>query len=334
MAFIEKIWYESNPLAILLAPLAWCFCLLVLLRRFCYRAGILKAQKMPVPVVVVGNITVGGTGKTPLVVAIIEHLKRNGFNPGIISRGYGGNAPDWPQTVNANSDPAIVGDEAVLLARRCQCPMSVGPDRPQAARVLLDKHECDVIISDDGLQHYALHRDIEVVLIDGARGFGNKHCLPAGPLREPAQRIIEADYVIINTVNNATQSTTKNIKMGGEIEMTLHMQAARNLKQSQISIELLEFVNKPVHAVAGIGNPQRFFSQLKNMGIRVIEHPYKDHHGFTPSDVDFDDELPVLMTEKDAVKCLSFAQEKHWYVPVTAQINNDFLQNLAEKLRK
>ncbi|WP_455210352.1 tetraacyldisaccharide 4'-kinase [Kaarinaea lacus] len=323
MTSIEKVWYESNPISVLLIPLAWLFCLMVIVRRFFYRAGILTAKKLSVPVIVVGNITVGGTGKTPLVVAMVDHLKNQGFKPGVVSRGYGGRATRWPQTVDECSDPAMVGDEAVLLARRCKCPMSVGPDRPHAARVLLDKHDCDVIISDDGLQHYALHRDIEVVVIDGARRFGNKRCLPAGPLREPIQRIAEVDFVVANGVAQCD-----------ETEMTLHMQAARNLNEVQVKMDLTKFVDQPVHAVAGIGNPQRFFLQLKNMGIKVIEHPFKDHYKYSASDIMFDDELPVLMTEKDAVKCLAFAQGNHWYVPVVAETNNKFLENLTEQLRK
>ncbi len=323
MASIDKYWYEPSLLSVLLIPLAWLFCMVAILRRFFYRANFLKAVKLPVPVIVVGNITVGGTGKTPLVVAITEHLKNQGFKPGIVSRGYGGKAANWPQDVNEKSDPAQVGDEAVLLARRCRCPMSVGPDRPQAARALLDRHSCDVIISDDGLQHYALYRDIEVVVIDGARRFGNNRCLPAGPLREPVQRILEADYVVANGTGQ-----------GNEIEMTLHMQAARNLKDAHVIKELSELANKSVHAVAGIGNPQRFFLQLKSMGIDVIEHPFKDHHPYSINNISFEDELPVLMTEKDAVKCQAFAQDNHWYIPVAAELNKNLLENLTEQVRK
>ena len=335
MASIEKYWYEPNPVSVLLLPLAWLFCLVVILRRFFYRASILKPEKLPVPVIVVGNITVGGTGKTPLVVAIVEHLSHQGFKPGVVSRGYGGKAATWPQAVSAQSDAGQVGDEAVLLAQRCHCPVMVGPDRPQAARALLEKHTCDVIISDDGLQHYALHRDIEVVVIDGARRFGNKRCLPAGPLREPAQRVVEADYVVTNVSTDiATSTATSQTAFGKEIEMTLLPQAACNLRDKHVSMALSDFTKEPVHAVAGIGNPQRFFSQLRSLGIRLIEHPFKDHYSYTVNDVCFDDALPVIMTEKDAVKCRSFAQARHWYVPVTAQIDNNFLQKITEQLRK
>ena len=322
MVAIDKYWYEPNPLSFILLPLSWLFCALVVIRRFLYRIGILKTHKLPVPVIVVGNITVGGTGKTPLVVSVIEHLRQQGFKPGIVSRGYGGNAPSWPQTVTENSDPAQVGDEAVLLAQRCKCPVSVGPDRPQAARALLERHDCDVIISDDGLQHYALHRDIEVVVIDGARRFGNHHCLPAGPLREPVSRLKSVSFVVANgTAGN------------NEIAMQLCMQAAHNLMEQQNVSELNAFVDKPVHAVAGIGNPQRFFTQLKSLGIEPIEHAFADHYAYSLQDIDFKDDLPVLMTEKDAVKCRHFAQASHWYIPVTAVTNKNFLQNLTEQLR-
>jgi tetraacyldisaccharide 4'-kinase len=351
MASIEKYWYEPNPVSVLLLPLAWLFCSVVILRRFFYRAKIIKPEKLPVPVIVVGNITVGGTGKTPLVAAITEHLKRQGYKPGIVSRGYGGKAATWPQAVTENSDPMKVGDEAVLLAQRCQCPTSVGPDRPHAARALLDAYDCDVIVSDDGLQHYALHRDIEVVVIDGSRGFGNGRCLPAGPLREPAQRVLEADFVVTNVVTNVATNVVTNtvtntvtnadtivVDNGGEtgekIEMRLHMQAARNLKQPLNQKALAEFVNQTVHAVAGIGNPSRFFNQLKSMGIRLIEHPFMDHHVYTADELCFNDDLPVLMTEKDAVKCREFVQEHFWHVPVTAEINKNFLIKLTEQLRK
>ena len=323
MASIDKLWYEPNLLSIGLLPFSWLFCLLVIIRRFLYRASLLKSQKLPVPVIVVGNITVGGTGKTPLVVSIIEHLKQQGYQPGIVSRGYGGRATNWPQAVDEHSDPAQVGDEAVLLAQRCVCPVSVGPNRPEAARALLAKHLCDVIISDDGLQHYALHRDIEVIVIDGTRRFGNKRCLPAGPLREPVGRIKQAAYVISN-----------GLAIGDEIVMTLHMQAARDLKANQNTVELKAFAGKQVHAIAGIGNPKRFFSQLKSLGINPTTHAFADHYAYKPEDIDFKDDLPVLMTEKDAVKCRHFALARHWYIPVTANINNNFLQNLTEQLRK
>jgi len=323
MASFDKYWYEPNFLTVILLPISALFCVLVIIRRLLYRANIMKTYRLPVPVIVVGNITVGGTGKTPLVVSIIDHLKKQGFKPGIVSRGYGGKAATWPQQVTVDSDPEQVGDEAVLLAQRCLCPVSVGPDRPQAARALLDKHVCDVIISDDGLQHYALRRDIEVVVIDGVRRFGNKHCLPAGPLREPVRRLNQATYIVANGA-----------ALGKEIEMTLHMQALHNLREKRNVMELNAFADKKVHAIAGIGNPRRFFTQLRSLGINPIEHAFADHYAYAPADIDFKDGLPVVMTEKDAVKCRRFARDNHWYIPVSAVTNKNFLENLTERLRK
>lgn len=330
MTNIEKHWYGSSLLSISLLPLAWLFCFVAIMRRFCYRYSIFKSYQLPVPVIVVGNITVGGTGKTPLIVTIVEHLKEQGFHPGIISRGYGGKATTWPQEVTATSDPASVGDEPVLLAQRCHCPISVSADRPAAARALLDKHQCDVIISDDGLQHYALRRDIEIVVIDAVRRFGNGRCLPAGPLREPAWRITSASFVVNNVVSNVVNNAPS---ADNEYEMTMLLGDAQDLGGANLGKPLSEFRATTVHAVAAIGNPARFFNQLKNIGIKVVEHPFRDHYGYAARDICFDDELPVLMTEKDAVKCRKFAQAGHWFVPAMAKINNRFLENLTEQLR-
>ncbi len=323
MAPIENIWYKSSVVSVLLLPLAWLFCTVVMIRRLLYRANIFESHRLPVPVIVVGNITVGGTGKTPLVAAIVEHLKDAGFTPAIVSRGYGGNATSWPQAVDAQSDPTQVGDEAVLLAQRCGCPVCVGPDRPQAGRAVLDAEVCDVIVSDDGLQHYALRRDIEIVVIDGVRRFGNGRCLPSGPLREPQWRLKDVDYVICNGAAKP-----------GEIKMSLHMQAARNIKTPEVEKPLSQFATGKVHAVAGIGNPNRFFNQLKEVGLSLIEHAFQDHHRFAETDIQFGDGLPVLMTEKDAVKCQGFAQACHWVVPVTAEIDKNVLIKLTQQLRK
>lgn len=366
MANIEKHWYEPSLLSTLLLPLAWLFCFVAIVRRFCYRHSIFKSHQLPVPVIVVGNITVGGTGKTPLIVTIVEHLKEQGFHPGIISRGYGGKATTWPQQVTATSDPVLVGDEPVLLAQRCHCPISVSADRPAAARALLDKHQCDVIISDDGLQHYALRRDIEIVVIDAVRGFGNGRCLPAGPLREPVRRITTASFIVKNVVRNEVNNAVTNAvnhavnneadnevtnvatnvaskvatnvinhapSADNEYEMTMLLGDALDLGGANLSKPLTEFSATTVHAVAAIGNPARFFKQLKNIGIKVVEHPFLDHYGYAARDICFDDQLPVLMTEKDAVKCRKFAQTGHWFVPAMAKINNRFLENLTEQLR-
>jgi tetraacyldisaccharide 4'-kinase len=320
---LDYYWYNSSPVSIFLLPLSWLFCAVAILRRWSYGMGLLKVHRLPVPVVVVGNISVGGTGKTPLVAWLVAYLKQQGYRPGIVSRGYGGGANHWPQQVRPDSDPRMVGDEAILLARRSNCPMSVGPDRVAAANALLEYTDCDFIVSDDGMQHYALGRDMEIAVVDGVRRFGNGHCLPAGPLREPQSRLKTVDMVITNGVAGVR-----------EYSMKLEPDMLWNLPSPQVHKPLSAFRGKTVHAVAGIGNPQRFFTQLGESGIDVIEHPFPDHHPFKAADIQFDDGLPVLMTEKDAVKCFDFAQERHWCVPVQAQIDDRFIQVFERLLGK
>ena len=308
MKRLDHYWYGNHPLTLVLAPLSWLYCGLAVARRAAYRAGILKVQRLPVPVIVVGNLTAGGTGKTPLVAWLAEFLKQSGYSPGIVSRGYRGRAQHWPQQVRPDSDPVAVGDEAVVLARHCACPIAVGPDRVAAVRALLEHHACDVIVSDDGLQHYALGRDVEIAVIDGVRRFGNGRCLPAGPLREPASRLRAVDLVVVNGLAGH-----------GEYAMRLSGEQAHNLKDEQRTRHLKEFAGQQVHAVAGIGHPARFVDLLRRFGVRAIEHAFPDHHLFEPEDFSFDDGLPVLMTEKDAVKCQRFAADNYWYVPVAAR---------------
>lgn len=320
---LESHWYRTTPLTLLLLPLSWLFCAVALARRWAYRSGLLKTVRFPVPVIVVGNISVGGTGKTPLVVWLVALLRKAGYHPGIISRGYGGGADHWPQPVQADSDPTQVGDEAVLLARRCRCPMTVGPDRPAAARALLEYADCDIIISDDGLQHYRLGRDVEIAVVDGVRRFGNGHCLPAGPLREPVRRLRSVDMVIANGHAGSR-----------EYAMKLQPASLHNLLHSEKTRPLQQFADQRVHAIAGIGNPARFFELLTRHGLGVIEHPFVDHHPFRSEDLDFDDELPVLMTEKDAVKCQTFAKAHHWYLPVDAQLAERVPQILLRLIGK
>ena len=320
---LESHWYRKTPLTLLLLPLSWLFCAVALVRRWVYRAGLLKVERLPVPVVVVGNISVGGTGKTPMVAWLVALLRREGFRPGIVSRGYGGKARHWPQQVRPDSDPQMVGDEAVLLARRCRCPMAVGPDRPAAARALLEYSDCDIIISDDGMQHYRLGRDVEIAVVDGVRRFGNGHCLPAGPLREPLRRLRTVDMVVANGT-------------AGPREYAMKLQPASlcNLQQPERTRPVQKLAGQQVHAVAGIGNPRRFFELLGSYGLDVIEHPFPDHHPFCAEDIRFGDGLPVLMTEKDAVKCQTFAAENDWYLPVDAQLDERVPQILLRLIGK
>ncbi len=309
---IQRSWYEPSLLTWLLLPVSYLYRLLVWLRQKAYAAGLLKTQRLPIPVIVVGNITVGGTGKTPLVIWLCEYLKKMGWKPGVVSRGYGGKSGS-SQLVNEASDPYLVGDEPVLIARCTRCPVSVGRDRVATAQKLLDKFSCDIIVSDDGLQHLALGRDIEIAVIDGERRFGNKLCLPSGPLREPVSRL--------NTVD---MKVTNGKALENEHEMTLLMSDAVNLVDHSNRKALDEFRDKSIHAIAGIGNPDRFFFQLRRKELNILPHPFPDHHNFTKTDLDFNDNLPVLMTEKDAVKCSAFASENHWYVPVDAVMSEGF----------
>lgn len=322
MSNIEKSWYNSRPWWFLL-PFSALFRVIVAARRWAYRHGVKKSERLPVPVIIVGNITVGGTGKTPLVIWLIGRLVQAGYRPGIITRGYGGQAKSWPQAVTADIDPTWVGDEPVLLAQRCCCPIVAGPDRIQDARQLLAREGCDVIVSDDGLQHYRLQRDIEIAVIDGERRFGNGRCLPAGPLREPLTRLQDVDFVVANGSSQA-----------GEHLMTLNQGRARALNRSDVTAALADFGRDKVHAVAGIGHPQRFFDQLRQAGLQVIEHAFPDHYPYQAKDLQFNDDLPVLMTEKDAVKYYRYASDRHWYVPVEAQLPSEFEQQLLAKLQR
>ena len=318
-----SLWYGSHPLSILLLPLSGLFGLLVALRRLAYKTGMLRRHKLPVPVIVVGNITVGGTGKTPLVIWVVESLRAAGYRPGVVSRGYGGDATSEPQLVKADSDPAAVGDEPVLIAHRAACPVAVAPRRVMAARVLITDRGCNVIVSDDGLQHYALERDMEIAVIDGDRRLGNGHYLPAGPLRERAGRLRSVDITVVNGK-----------ALAGECRMQLIGVTAQSLADAHIKRDLIEWRDVSVHAVAGIGNPGRFFDYLRGQGLSVVEHPFPDHHRFQAADLRFGDDLPVLMTEKDAVKCRVFAAPNHWYVPVSASFDTDCQQRLQRLLAK
>lgn len=317
MKRLDHYWYTRSPWLVLLTPVSLVYRLAVWLRRLAYRSGLARSHRLAVPVIVVGNITVGGTGKTPLVAWLAGYLQAKGYRPGIISRGYGGKARRWPQQVRPDSDPDIVGDEAVLLAGITRCPMAVAPRRVAAARALIEHSDCNVIISDDGLQHYALQRDLEIAVIDGIRRFGTGFSLPAGPLREPVKRLQEVDLVVVNGLGSGT-----------EHPMRMRLGAAHNLKDSTLTRELSGFRGQAVHAVAGIGNPERFFQALQQAGMQLVYHAFPDHHRFTPADIGFGDGKPVIMTAKDAVKCRRFASENDWYVPVEVELSAEFCAQL------
>lgn len=314
---LASLWYGYHPLSTILLPLSGLYRLIVSVRRFAYKTGMLRSNKLPVPVIVVGNITVGGTGKTPLVIWLVEALYRAGHRPGVVSRGYGGQGNTRPQVVNAESNPAIVGDEPVLIARRTACPVAVAPRRVMGARKLIADYGCDIIICDDGLQHYALDRNVEIAVIDGKRRLGNGRCLPAGPLRETAARLRSVDISVVNGE-----------AMAGECRMQLVGTSALSLDDPRVKRDLAEWKGATVHGVAGIGNPERFFGHLRGQGLNIIEHPFPDHHRFQASDLCFTDDLPVFMTEKDAVKCRDFSKPHYWYLPITARLDGDCQQRL------
>ena len=319
-------WTRRTWLTLLLMPLSWLFRALVALRRALYRAGVLRSERLPVPVIVVGNISVGGTGKTPLVLWLATKLRDNGYQPGIISRGYGGSNPS-PRAVQPDSDTTQCGDEPVLLARRSHCPVWICRDRVATARALLATNpDCNVIISDDGLQHYRLARDAEIAVIDGARGLGNGLLLPAGPLREPPSRLIEVDAVVVRGMATLVTPT--------QFPMTLEPAGLRNVNYTSRQVDASHFKGLRVHAVAGIGNPQQFFDTLTQMGIAHTPHAFADHHAFTAADLIFSDCDAIVMTEKDAVKCEAFAANTHWALQVDAQIDDALLQHLLERINR
>ena len=318
----RPVWYGNTPPTLSLRALAGLYGSLAALRRRAYQGGWLKATRLPVPVIVVGNISVGGVGKTPLTLALIEELRLRGFAPGVISRGYGGNTRG-PVLLDSRSTPSVVGDEPVLIAGRSGAPVAVGRDRIAAARLLLSSVQADVLIADDGLQHYRLARDVEICVIDGERRFGNARLLPAGPLREPLARLHSVDFRVCNG----------GTPQAGEFAMILQGDIAVAVSDHSISRPLGKFRSAPVHAVAGIGHPARFFAELRAAGLQVIEHPFTDHHPFRATDLDFGDRLPVLMTEKDAVKCQAFADTRYWYLPVRAALPTEFFDAVAARLR-
>lgn len=309
MNALEQAWYrESAGWATLLLPLAWLYAAIVAVRRWVYRRGWLASAHPGVPVIVVGNLTVGGTGKTPLVGAIARQLRDRGRRPGIVSRGYGGGAGETPVPVTPDARADEVGDEPLLLARRIECPVVVCRHRVRAARYLVSACGVDVVIADDGLQHYALARDAEIAVRDGRRGYGNGRMLPAGPLREPLSRLATVDFEL-------TQGA------GGDF--TLQGDLAHPVAGAAAPRPLAEFAGNELHAVAGIGDPERFFDALRGVGLTPQTHAFGDHHAYAGADLAFPDGAPVLMTEKDAVKCAAFAQPHWWYLPITAGLGTD-----------
>lgn len=314
---LQASWYGTRGAPLWTYPLAWLYGALTALRRGLYRIGWLRSTKLPVPVVVVGNITAGGTGKTPLTLALVDALTARGWRPGVVSRGYGGTQRE-PALLDDRPDPARYGDEPCLI-RASGVPVAVGRDRPAAAELLVQAG-CNVVIADDGLQHYALARDVEICVVDGARRFGNGRLLPAGPLREPLSRLRHLDFRVCNGEAGEDEYA---MRLAGGMAVSLTDGATRPLS---------DFGGQTVHAVAAIGHPERFFQSLRAQGLTVIGHTFADHHAFVPQDLAVAGDAPLLMTDKDAIKCQSFARPGWWRVPVRAVLDDDFIVALCRRL--
>jgi tetraacyldisaccharide 4'-kinase len=298
------------------------------LRQQSFQRGWSTSYRAPVPVIVVGNIAVGGTGKTPLTIGLLKQLQSRGYSVGVVSRGYGSQAKQFPFFVTAETPANLSGDEPKLIARATGCPLVIDPDRPAAIRALLQQHSVDLIISDDGLQHYAMARDIEIAVIDGQRLFGNGFCLPAGPLREPISRLESVDFIVVN--GGASDS------LAGKTAHTMTLKAGELMRLSDsVSVAAGDWpYSRQVHAVAGIGNPTRFFQTLRGLGFDPIEHAFADHHPYTADDLAFDDDLPIVMTEKDAVKVAPLVLERCWSLPVEAELPEVFIAALIHKIEE
>jgi tetraacyldisaccharide 4'-kinase len=321
---LNTLWYGDSPLRWLLWPVSAAYLALARLRREAYRRGWRTAVELPAKVVVVGNISVGGTGKTPFIIWLAAQLKAKGLRVGIVTRGYRGSAKDWPRLVSPDSAAEEVGDEPVLLARRTGCPVVAGPDRVAAARLLLEQGRLDVLLSDDGLQHYRLARNLEIAVVDGVRGMGNGLCIPAGPLREPVERLRDMDAIIVN----GGSWGHKGVFRGEAVVTSVYRLTDRSTR------ELESFKKHEVHAVAGIGNPQRFFDLLEDAGLDVIPHPLEDHAEIGEADLDFEEPGPVLITEKDAVKCEGIAHDDVWCVAVDLKFDADQAARLMRVLAR
>ena len=308
-ALLVNAWYNNSPWLYVLFPLSLIYWAVITVRRCLFKLRVFKASKVSVPVIVVGNVTAGGTGKSPVVISLVKYLLSQGYKPGVVSRGYGSKAPHYPYSVTADTDASCSGDEPLMIAKATGVPVVIASNRKAAADAVIQLHQCNVIIADDGLQHYALKRDIEIVVIDGKRKFGNGMLLPMGPMRESVKRIDSVDFCIYN--NGKAPSDA------GHYSMQLTPQPLINL-------------------VGDVGeiNPHRFFNTLAAAGYQTINHPFDDHHAFQQSDLLFNDDLPVVMTEKDAVKVTKFAKNNYWYLPVVATISEEFYASIHQRLQK
>jgi tetraacyldisaccharide 4'-kinase len=321
MKSLPHYWYRSNAFVWFLLPFSWLYCFIMMVRRKLYQLNIKKSYSSQLPVVVVGNIVAGGSGKTPLLISLCQYLQNHGFRPGVVSRGYGGSVAGVKQ-VSEKDTADVVGDEPLMIFQRTGVPVVVGADRVSAVNYLLEHNHCDVVLSDDGLQHYRMNRDFEIAVVDSGRRFGNGFCLPAGPLRERVSRLNEVDMVIYNGRESVTSE-----------QCYYQLEIARVDKlNSENSRPLTSFTGKPVHAVAGIGHPGRFFEQLRHNGIEVIEHAFADHHDYRQHDFSGWDNDCIIMTEKDAVKCRHLSLADAWVVSVNAVFSDVLEARLSRDL--
>jgi len=334
------MWYEGRWWSLLLLPLSWLFLVLSRLRVQKIKNSGVGEQPFSVPVIVIGNIAVGGTGKTPLLIALCHHLKLMGFKPGVVSRGYGSNAPEYPFAIDTKTKVTVAGDEAWMIHSAAECPVVIDPNRAEAVKHLIANNDVDVILSDDGLQHYTMYRNREIAVVDGERGFGNARLLPAGPLREPVQRLDSCHWIISN--GRPTQKLRQQLpqmRMMRLVPVGWHNLVTGDYK----SVNELQF-GEIVHAVVGIGNPQRFFSTLDNLNVRYTPHIFEDHYNYKLAEIRFRDQAPVIMTEKDAVKVSSLIEDlpepnkkrlpPFWYLAVEAQLDPEFLQEFTDQVKQ
>ncbi len=327
MKSLDTYWYDSNLVALLLRPISWFYCFIVSIRKTLYQLKLKKSFSANKPLVVVGNIAIGGSGKTPLLIALCDYLQSKGYKPGIVSRGYGGNITGVKQ-VSHDDEASLVGDEPLMIHHKTKLPVVVGADRVAAVEFLLSHNKCDVVLSDDGLQHYRMARDLEICVVDSVRGHGNGYCLPAGPLREPLSRLKGIDIVVYSGVNRDAASP--------EIDSysldVVGLNRLNSDEKATASLPISSFKGKKIHAVAGIGNPSRFFQQLRDNGLTIVEHAFSDHHAYLKSDFSGWDDECILMTEKDAVKCNGFSLADAWSVNVKATFSESLELKLADKL--
>jgi tetraacyldisaccharide 4'-kinase len=354
---VTRAWQRQAVWLWLLLPISWLYGLITLLRRQAYKAGLLSSYRAPIPVMVIGNISVGGSGKTPLIIALVSYLQKKGVKVGVISRGYGGDTSQMPALVSATSLPHVVGDEPCLIAHMTGAAMAVCPNRQQAIATLLKaKPDLQLVIADDGLQHYALQRDIEWIVVDAARGFGNKQLLPTGFLREPMSRLEGANVIYHEKPStDLTRTSRSSNKIQSTDRLTMHLQAdeLQRLWNHTSSTAQLNSVkptnNSRVHAVSGIGYPQRFFDTLESIGFEVIGHPYPDHYDFSLAELLQYGDYPIIVTSKDAVKISVLLADytatqalsdeyielvsRLWVLPVTAVLSENSYHNLDAQLK-